>query len=288
MTVLYPDLSIDTTEVPALPPDTGMTVHGHITTSHHQLCDRFGQPDRRFTPHRNAAEWILHTPAGRVDLRRGDEVSDSAGDRDVEGRWLILAASDDVLPWIYKAVHGTTAAFPAVALPHFSEATLHGFGHAYLAYLYLRMKAETERRDQLDRTAPGFHTDLHRPRQINRMLIKLADVLLHHEWAHATEAERIQWSGMQRPAPSEGLRYWKARNRWLYEPVKTGRYPHGGDPDLPGMLRALADTARAHRDRLLAKAPELDFALYDEHEQTLRALADTPIPGLDALLLPRS
>lgn len=286
MAVLHPDLSIDTTAHPAPPPDIAMTGRGYITTSVQQLRDRFGPSHHRFTPDVDTAVWGLHTPAGPAHLWAGTAFSDPADERDVERRWLIHASSDEVLPWVYKAVHGSTGTFPTGAFSHFTEATLHGFGYTYLGYLYLRMNAEIQRRDQLDRTASDFRTHLHRPRQLNGMLIKLADVLHHYEWAHASETERAEWSCMQRPTPSQGLRYWKARNRWLYEPVMTQRHPHGGDPDLPGMLRALADSARSHRDLLLEKVPELDLVLHNEHEQTLRALADIPIAGPDALQFP--
>jgi hypothetical protein len=50
--------------------------------------------------------------------------------------------------------------------------------------------------------------------------------------------------------------------------------------------RALADSARSHRDLLLEKAPERDLVLHNEHEQTLRALADVSIAGPDALQFP--
>ncbi|MFL6124260.1 hypothetical protein [Actinophytocola sp.] len=283
MAVLHPDLSIHTTAHSAPPPDTGMTGRGYITASVAQLRDRFGRSHHQLAPDGDTEVWGLHTPAGLVYLRAGTAFSDPTDERDVQHRCLIHATSDDVLPWVYKAVHGSTTAFPTGAFSHFTEATLHDFGYAYLGYLYLRMNAEIQRRDQLDRTASDFRTHLHRPRQLNGMLIKLADVLHHYEWAHASETERTAWSRMQRPTPREGLRYWKARNRWLYKPVTSERHPRGGDPDLPGMLRALADSARSHRGQLLEKVPELDLVLHNEHEQTLRALADIPIPGLDAL-----
>lgn len=224
------------------------------------------------------------TPAGITRLRPDVSDRDPAVEHDVQRRWLIFADSFDVLPWVYAAVHRSVSTFPTAAFPHFTEATLHGFGSAYLHYLYLRMDAETDRRDQLDRTAPDFLTHLRRPRQLNTMLLQLAETLHDYEWAHASQAEREEWARMQRPTPSEGLRYWKTRSRWLY-PSATG--PHDGDPDLPGRLRALADAARDNRDSLLEVAPEMDLVLHDEHEQTLRALADIPIPGLDALQFPR-
>ncbi|MGW4527794.1 hypothetical protein [Amycolatopsis sp. NPDC004378] len=287
MTVLHPDLSIDTTANQDPPTDAGLTGRGYITTTVRQLRERFGSSHYGLAPDLDSEFWVLETPAGPAHLWAGTAPSDPDDERDVQRRWLILAATDDVLPWVYAAVHGSTAAFPTGALPHFTEATLHGFGHAYLGYLYQRMNAETQRRDQLDRSAPDFRTHLHRPRQINGMLIQLAEVLHHYEWARASETERAEWSRMQRPAPSEGLRYWKARSRWLYGPPYSEFLAHRGNPDLPGMLRALADTAREHRPLLREKVPVLDFALHAEHEQTLRALADIPIPGLDALQFSR-
>ncbi|EWM19641.1 hypothetical protein [Kutzneria sp. 744] len=282
MTLLHPDLSIDTTTHPDSPPATGLTGLGHITSSVRQLRDRLGPSCDRLTPDRDTEVWVLHTPAGLAQLRAGTTDRDPTDD--VERQWLILADTDDVLPWVYAAVRGSTAEFPSAALPHFTEATLHGFGYAYLGYLYLRMNAETRRPHQLDRTAPDFRTHLHRPRQINTMLLQLAELLHHYEWAHASATEREEWSHMHRPTPSEGLRYWKARNRWLYPPATGSRH---GNPDLPGMLRALADAARDNRDSLLERAPEMDLVLHDEHERTLRALAGIPIPGLDALQFAR-
>ncbi|QRP47959.1 hypothetical protein [Amycolatopsis sp. FDAARGOS 1241] len=83
------------------------------------------------------------------------------------------------------------------------------------------------------------------------------------------------------PDAQRGLRYWAARNRWLYAPQPSEFPAHRGNPDLPGMLRALADTAREHLPLLRETVPELDFALHAEHERTLRAPADIPIPGIE-------
>lgn len=292
MAVLNPDLSIDTSPDPDTPPTTGLICLGYLTSSVQRLRDRLGPSQPGPAPDGVTEIWVLHTPAGPAHLWPSFGPTDPAGQRDVERRWLILTTTAGIRPWgygvlawVYKAVHGSTAAFPTAALPHFTEATLHGFGSAYLDYLYLRMDAESRRRDQLDRTAPDFLTHLRRPQQINTMLLQLAEVLHDYEWAHASQAERSEWARMQRPTPGEGLRYWKTRSRWLYS---TATGPHDGDPDLPGRLRALADTARENRASLREGAPERDFVLHDEHEQTLRALADIPIPGLDALQLPRS
>ncbi|GAA2678956.1 MULTISPECIES: hypothetical protein [Actinosynnema] len=290
MAVLNPDLSIDTIADPDTPPATGLICVGYLTSSVHQLRDRLGPPQLGLAPDCVTDAWILRTPVGAAHLWAGTAAM--AEELDAERRWLILATTDGirpwgygVLPWVYKAVHGSTAAFPTAALPHFTEATLYGFGHAYLDYLYLRTDAESRRRDQLDRTAPDFPTHLRRLQQLNTMLLQLAEALHDYEWAHAGQADRAEWARMQRPTPNEGLRYWKARSRWLY-PSTTG--PHDGDPDLPGRLRRLADTARDNRDSLLEIAPERDLVLHDEHEQTLRALADIPIPGMDALQFPRA
>lgn len=289
MAALHPDLSID--PEPCSTPVTGLTSHGHIQTSYHALRERFGEPDRRFPHRRNTGVWVLDTPAGRVNLRRVNEVPDSAGDRDVESAWMILATTDAVLPWIYKAVTGSTATFPAGARQHFSESTLQSFANAYVDYLYLRMHAELEARPWLLRSAPDFWTHFRRPQQLNNMLLAVAQVVHHYEWWLASPAERQAWSGMGKPVRSSGqpeLVHWRQVNRWLYSPIPTTQYPAGGDPDLPGMLRGLADTARGHRPELRELNPDMDFALHEEHEQTLRALADTPIPGIDALTTLRS
>lgn len=287
MALQHPDLSIDTSADPDPPPTTGLIALGHLTSSVHHLRDRLGPPQPGLAPDGATETWVLHTPVGAAHLWPG---TTAAAEDDVDRWWLILTTTDGirpleygVLPWVYKAVHGSTAAFPTAALPHFTEATLHAFGRAYLDYLYLRMNAEERRRDQFDRSAPDFLTHLRRPRQLNTMLLQLADVLHHYEWAYASQAEREEWANMPRPTPREGLRYWKARSRWLYPPA-GGLH---GDPDLPGMLRALADTARENRASLLELVPEMDLVLHDEHEQTLRALADIPIPGLDALQFAR-
>ncbi|MEU7480495.1 hypothetical protein AB0A63_31270 [Lentzea sp. NPDC042327] len=292
MAVLNPDLSIDTSDDPETPPTTGLIGVGYLTSSVHQLRDRLGPSQLGHAPDGVTETWVLHTPAGTAHLWASTSPADPADEGDVARRWLILTTTDGiqpwsygVLPWVYKAVDGSTEAFPTAALPHFTEATVFAFGHAYLDYLYLRMDAETGRRDQLDRSAPDFRTHLRRPRQLNTMLLQLADVLHDYEWAHASRAERAAWARMQRPTPSEGLRYWKTRSRWLYP---SGSGPHDGDPDLPGRLRALADTARENRASLLEIAPEMDLDLHDENEQTLRALADILIPGLDVLRFPHA
>jgi hypothetical protein len=47
------------------------------------------------------------------------------------------------------------------------------------------------------------------------------------------------------------------------------------------MLTGLADMKAEHRPTLMEIKPNLGFDRHAEHEQTLRALASTPIPGLD-------
>jgi hypothetical protein len=284
MAAVRPDLSID--PEPSSASVTGLTGQGHIRTSYHALRERFGEPDRRFPHLRNTGVWVLDTPAGYVNLRRGTEVPGSAGDRDVESAWMIMATTDAVLPWIYKTVTGSTATFPAGARRHFSESTLASFANAYIDYLYVRMKAELEARPQLDRSAPDFWTHFRRPQQLNNKLLAVAEVVHHYEWWLASPTERAAWAGMGKPVRSSGqseLAHWREVNRWLYAPIATKQYRHGGDPDLPGMLRRLADTALDHRAELRKLHPDMDFELDSEHEQTLRALADTPIPGIDAL-----
>ncbi|HET6285706.1 MAG TPA: hypothetical protein VFG15_03010 [Amycolatopsis sp.] len=278
MATLDPDLTLHPTSHTDTQLPAGTTGQGYITASTRHLRDRLGPSSDEISRDRHTEAWVLHTPGGLARLWSGAS-SSAPGDQ----RWLIISATVDVLPRVSKAVHGSTVDFPRGALPHFTESTLHGFGNAYLGYLYRRMKAESARPHMFDRSSPHFLTQQHRPQQINNALLKLAQVLHHYEWAYASDTERTEWAGMQRPAPGTGLPYWKARNRWLYTPIKTRRHPDGGDPDLPAMLRALADTARANRDSLIQAVPELDLALYDEHEHTLRALADIRIPGPDAL-----
>jgi hypothetical protein len=284
MAILRSDLTIDptpcSTEVP------GLTGHGHIQASYHHLRDRFGQPDRRSRPHRTTAAWTVDTPAGWVVLCRPSDMPSSAGGRDDTLPWMIMATTDAALPWIYKAVTGSTATFPAGARTHFSESTLESFVNGYRDYLHLRMDAELERRPLLDRSASDFWTAFRRPQQLNHMALEVAEVLHHYAWSQASTAEREAWAAMGRPTPGparDDLAHMRAVGRWLYSPIKTEQNPHGGDPDLPGMLRALADTAQRHRPLLREQSREMDFALHAEHEQTLRALADTPIPGIDAL-----
>ncbi|OXM57066.1 hypothetical protein CFP71_10040 [Amycolatopsis thailandensis] len=63
--------------------------------------------------------------------------------------------------------------------------------------------------------------------------------------------------------------------------LTTGLVPV--DRSWPGMLLRLADQCHAHRPLLIERNSRIDLELFDEHEQTLRSLATTPIPGLDAL-----
>ncbi len=283
MARIHADLTID--RDPCTVPAYRLTVHGHIHVHGSDLRALFGAPARELRGHAETGMWVLDTPAGRVHLapRR---VRNPLGCDASASCWLILAARDDVLPWIYKAVTGSTATFPAGARRHFSESTLETFTAAYVGYLYLRAAAEQDWSLQQDRTDPRYTTWRRRPEQLHHAAREVLAVLHHYQWSHATEAQRQAWTTMGRPVQGgsqSGLDHWLESSRWLYSPIKTSQHPHGGNPNLAGMLRDLADTSREHRPTLREINPHLDFDLRDEHEQTLRTLAGTPIPGLDAL-----
>ncbi|SEP53687.1 hypothetical protein [Amycolatopsis saalfeldensis] len=283
MARIHADLTIDFD--PCTVPAYGLTVHGHIHVPSSRLRALFGEPTRSLSGHAEAGMWVLDTPAGRVPLapRR---LRTPLGCATGVSCWLILAASDDVLPWIFKAVTGSTATFVNAARRHFSESTLETFTAAYVSYLFLRADAEQDWCLQQDWNDPRYKTWRRRPEQLHHAAREVLAVLHHYQWSQATETQRQAWTTMGRPVQGgsqSDLDHWLENSRWLYSPTKTTQYPHGGDPDLAGMLRGLADTSREHQPMLREINPHLDFDLRDEHEQTLQALAGTPIPGPDAL-----
>ncbi|RSM68679.1 hypothetical protein DL991_41150 [Amycolatopsis sp. WAC 01375] len=283
MARIHPDLTID--HEPCTTPAYGLMVQGHIHARGTHLRDLFGEPARSLAGGAEPGAWTLDSPAGRVHLA-ARQLRTTLVCGDSSSCWLILGAHDAVLPWAFKAVTGSTANFVAGAQRHFSESTLATFTSAYTDYLFQRADAAAAWGDRQDWNDPRYPMWRHWPAQLHTAANALLTVLHHYQWSQATDAQRRVWASMGRPVPggsASELEHWREKSRWLYSPIKTVRYPHGGDPDLAGMLLRLADNCRDHRPLLIERNPRLDVELFDEHEQTLRNLATTAIPGLDAL-----
>jgi hypothetical protein len=293
MAHIHADLTIDVAA--CTEPAFHLTVHGHIHATAARLAELFGAPARTFHGDTDLALWVLDTPAGRVHLASSQlrttitcaALADAATGQPGEPVcWLVLATTDNVLPWVFKAITGSTAGYPSGARPYFTESTLASFTAAYVDFLFLRSEADTEWARDQDRSDPRYQLWRRRPGQLRDMAGEVLNVLHHYQWSQATEDERAAWQSMGRPVRGHHqseLQDWHQVSRWLYAPIRTERFPHGGDPNLAVMLTGLADTKAEHRPMLLEINPNLDFELHAEHEHTLRALATTPIPGLDAL-----
>lgn len=258
------------------------------------LCDtatvhsRLGCPEvaiRREGGHADGGVWHIDTPAGRAHLH--DPLTLVA-----PGRWDIAGETAGVLPWLVKILTGTTAHFPAAVPEWFSEHNRETYTAAYRDYLCLRYSATKDALNDLDRAASAYGTHRHLPYVLNSAANDVSRIIFRHQWRHADTETRRAWAAMGKPPadPAQSnLQQWLRRGRWLF--AGSSDMPAPGQPDnLADDLRKAAEIAADTAAELLGDdlpggpSPLRDFQ--QEHEQTLRALADTTVPGLDALTEP--
>lgn len=267
-----------------------MSLRGSIRASYRLLTNRFGPPDfpSQSTDDRVAqgpTMWLIDTPIGRVDIHSWLSLSDFLKSPDTETRWSIQATSDGALPWIYKAVIGSTAAFPGGVHEFSRFSTRVSLARAYVDYLVQRMLALRDLAERVDPSHPDHRHHVELSRHAGHMALQVQQIVHHYQWAHADDAERREWTTLPMPQLTDEpeLQYWRRWTRWAYQPVPTDTRPEGGDPDLVGMLRTRARDQVRFRDRVLPanrpdSARDRKIELYDEHIGTLFALADARLP----------
>lgn len=291
MAVLGDDLDIQPT--PCSTSVGNMSFRGSIRVSYRLLANRFGPPDfpSQSTDDRVAQDstmWLIDTPIGRVHIHSWLGLSDFLKRPDTETRWSIQATSDGALPWIYKAVLGSTATFPAGVHEFSRFSTRVSLTRAYVDYLVQRMLALRDQAERIDPSHPDHRHHVELSRHAGHMALQVQQIVHHYEWAHADDAERREWTTLPMPQFTDEpeLQYWRRWTRWTYQPVPTDTRPEGGDPDLVGMLRTRARDQVRFRDRILpanrgGAALDRKIDLYTEHIGTLDNLADTPLPDAE-------
>lgn len=284
------DENLDLRPAPCSASLGGMRLRGSIRTNYHLLASRFGPPD--FPSHdpgdqsaEDATLWAVDTPAGRVHVHNWLDVRYFLEQPYTETRWNIQAAGDGALPWICKAIFGSTAAFPAAVHESSRFSTRPSLTGAYVDYLVQRMLALREQAEQRDPGSPERRQHIELSRHLGHMALQVQQILHHHEWAHTDDTGRRAWTRMPMPqlVDEPELRHWRLWTRWSYQPAPTDDRPEGGNPDLSGMLRDRARDQVRFRDRVLpANRPgptrDRKIKLYDEHIGTLFTLADTRLP----------
>ncbi|SEP53688.1 MULTISPECIES: hypothetical protein [Amycolatopsis] len=289
MAVIHDDLNIQTIACTA--PADGLSTRGAIHASYHTLTTRFGNPDfgTTDTAAEEATLWILDTPAGRAHLQSWLDVHHLHARPHTEVRWSIQTASDGVLPWVFKAVTGSTAAFPAGVDRFARTSSRETLTAAYVDYLYLRSQAMANWVNLQHRDSRSYRENWTLPRHLLGFALQVQEILLHFQWSHADAAERLAWIGVGKPAlpPAPDLDHWRRYCRWQFVPVPTEAHPDGGDPDLAANLRERAEDAAWARDHVvrpsadgLVRTRKVD--LFDEHAATLTALAGSPVGDLAA------
>jgi hypothetical protein len=291
MAVLGDDLDIQHT--PCLTPVDGMSLRGSIRTSYHLLTSRFGPPDfpSPVTGDRAADDstlWVIDTPAGRVHVYNWLDIAHFLQRPYTETRWSIQAACDAGLPWIYKAVRGSTAAFPTGVHELSRFSTRASLASAYVDYLVQRMLALREQAERFAQGSREHRQQVELSRHTGHMALQVQQIVHYYEWAHADDTERRRWTTLSMPQldGEPELQYWRQWTRWTYMPVQTATRPEGGNPDLMGMLRARAREQMRFRDQVLpanqrGSARDRKVKLYDEHIGTLLSLADAALPDAD-------
>jgi hypothetical protein len=290
MAVLRDDLDIHHT--PCSAPLDGMGLRGSIYTSYHQLASRFGPPDFPSAGIGDqAAEdstlWQVATPVGRVHVHNWLDITYFLKRPHAATRWSIQATGDGALPWIYKAVLGSTAAFPAGVHAYSRFSTRASLAVAYVDYLVQRMLAQRDRAERINPSSPEHRLQVELSRHAGHMALQVQQIVHHYEWAHADATQRRKWATLSMPQLTDEpeLQHWRRWTRWTYQPLPTETRPEGGDPDLIGMLRARARDQVRFRDRILpanprGRARDRKVELYDEHIGTLLTLADAALPDV--------
>jgi hypothetical protein len=279
MAAIHDDLNIG--REPCSAPASALISRAAINASYSTLTARFGDPDfaRSAGPGQDSTIWILDTPVGRAHLHNWLSRSHFLLRPETSIRWTIQCANDDPLPWIFKAVTGATDGFPDSVAGATRTSTRATLLSAYADYLYLRAQAVD---DWLAPQHPSFTTFREHwwlPRHLRSMALQVRQILVRHDWAQASNAEREAWIRAPRPiADGSDLHSWHQATRWQCVP---------GQPDATTECRSLtlaervvdcADDEERFRDQVLrAQAPSGNrtrkIAVHDEHIATLVALA---------------
>lgn len=279
MAVIRDDLIVVPTRCE--PPSRPSGQCGTVTASYDLLTTLFGVPDRIRQGEEPRTGWMLGTPAGAAIVHSSASTPSIERHPTNPARWIIRAAGFGVLPWIYKTVTGSTAAFPAGTCANTREHTRVDLIAAYADYLDLYGQARAAWLANLPRTSSAYRSDWATPRYLRHFTLQVAGVLHDHQWARATAAERLAWAGMPPPKHAKGAHVPWRDVRWRHVPTITEDHPGGGHPDLTVLLRARAADTTWMRDRIIRPGASggvrnRKIALADEHAATLSSLADLP------------
>jgi hypothetical protein len=284
--LLPPDLSITPTVCRAeLPPGSH---RGHLDTTDGHLQHLFGsaQPLRGPAWTADVSGWIVHTPTGPIALHgqhqtaRRDLVRPSI-------RWHLWCADDQPLPWLTKAVQGTTAGFPTTVLDLIdSNSTPAGLLLAYVDYLYLRGRAlQRTGRDALSAAPATTLGD-----QLIAVSLTVLELRYRLQLADLAATDRHAWATATPPARGwfdTDLQHHHARVHALYGPVVTAYHPTSDPP------AAVAHHLRGLATSLITSAPvggtsEAAGTADDDQRSVTRGAGTSAVGGSPAALLPES
>lgn len=141
MVVIHPDLTIVDTLHLTNPGE--WRVRGHLRSSFRTITSVLGTPDFGVGAEDTSPLWLVATPAGPAQLQNWLDGQEFLRNPDTQVDWSIQTPTVDVMPWLFKTLTNSTAAFP-----HAGSRLLYGASRAELctAYLrYLRVRAHTAR-----------------------------------------------------------------------------------------------------------------------------------------------
>lgn len=274
MAIICANLSTQPERLPAVT----HFVRGYIPASTDTLEEHFGDPDC----HDDAGmgEWTVRCPAG--DLRLSQAPGQSATtDASATVSWQIQAATDDVLPWIYRIIMGTTVGFQRAVEGHVGESTLETLTSAYSDFLWNQVRSIHDWLLQRNQNSDDYEDNRHVPLLLGTLQRSVFDRLLDYRWAVATSEERKDWANMATPSRGSSLADWHGVARWLYIGCDAPLTWSGRRDLAAGLLECVERRRAVWNEFSKLHRVRLDRCI--EAADTLRALATMPVFGVDGL-----
>jgi hypothetical protein len=138
MPIIRADL--DVLRIPPQTSEVGWAARGTISASFRTLTTTLGRPDFGTDTTEEATLWQIGTPAGRAQLHNWLGGSYFLRRPVTTVTWTIQAPATTVLPWIYKVITGSTAAFPHSVRDLVGDVDRETLTQAYLLYLAQRVR----------------------------------------------------------------------------------------------------------------------------------------------------